>query len=79
MTDANCFAAREPARLSYNIAEFCAAVGVGRTKVYQLIKDGHLKTVDLGGRTVIMHETAVEMLRSREKQSLGKSPGKSSA
>lgn len=41
------------AKLSYNVNEAAAAVGVGRTKLYDLINRGELQTFRLDGRTLI--------------------------
>lgn len=40
-------------KLSYNVNEAAAAVGVGRTKLYDLINRGELQTFRLDGRTLI--------------------------
>ena len=39
--------------IAYNIPTACAALGIGRTHLYQLISDGHLETRKIGRRTVI--------------------------
>lgn len=36
-----------------SIAEFCQAVGVGRTFVYLLIKQGKIRPLKVGRRTII--------------------------
>jgi excisionase family DNA binding protein len=43
----------QPARLAYSIREACAATSLGRTTVYALIGKGMLRTVRVGGRTLI--------------------------
>ena len=40
-------------KLSYNVNEAAKAVGVGRTKLYELINRGDLQTFRLDGRTLI--------------------------
>lgn len=45
------FAAIEP--LSYPINDACAALGVGRTKLYELCKTNQLKLVKVGKRSLI--------------------------
>lgn len=40
-------------KLSYNVNEAAQAVGVGRTKLYELINRGELQTFRLDGRTLI--------------------------
>lgn len=47
----------EPARMvppvSYRVEEAARALGIGRTFVFQLIKEGRLKAVKIGRRTLI--------------------------
>ncbi len=40
-------------KLAYTIAEACHAVGIGRTKLYELIGEGRVETRKIGARTVI--------------------------
>lgn len=35
----------------------CAYLGVGRTKIYELIRDGHLQAVKVGRCTLISRES----------------------
>lgn len=44
------------------INEFCAAYGLGRTKVYELINDGTLRSVVVGGRRLIPRDAADALL-----------------
>jgi excisionase family DNA binding protein len=46
---------------AFRINEFCAAYGLGRTKTYDLIKAGKLRTIMVGGRRLI-HRDAAEAL-----------------
>lgn len=39
--------------VSYSVEDAAKALGIGRTFVFQLIKEGKLKAVKLGRRTVI--------------------------
>lgn len=39
---------------AYRVDEACASLGLGRSKLYQLIADGKLRSVRLAGRTVIL-------------------------
>jgi excisionase family DNA binding protein len=41
----------EPVTVSIKAA--CAAIGIGNSKLYMLIKDGDLKTVKVGSRTLV--------------------------
>ena len=42
-----------PFKLAYRIPEACAAVGLGRSKLYELINDGTIRTSLVGGRRVV--------------------------
>ena len=44
------------APLSYSIPDALAATGLRRTRLYQAIKDGALRTKKLGNRTVILRD-----------------------
>jgi excisionase family DNA binding protein len=43
-----------PEKLLYSVADVCRSLGVSRTTVYQLRKDGRLVLRKLGRRTVIL-------------------------
>lgn len=49
-------------RMTWRINDFCAAFGVGRTKVYELINIGDLEAIKLGGRTLITDASARALL-----------------
>lgn len=53
---------------AYRVNEAVAAYGVGRTKLYALMKEGKLKTVKVGGRRLIPAES-LEALLQGEAQS----------
>lgn len=40
-------------RLAYPIDDFAEALGIGRSKVYEEIRDGRLRAKKLGNRTLI--------------------------
>lgn len=40
-------------KLFWSINEFCAAVGIGRTKAYAEIKAGRLRPRKVGSRTIL--------------------------
>ncbi|WP_416194500.1 helix-turn-helix domain-containing protein [Sphingomonas sp. 10B4] len=44
-------------KLAYSVREACAASSLGRTKLWALINDGHLKVTRIGGRTIIPVES----------------------
>ena len=43
-------------RLAYTPREACEALRIGRTKLYELLAEGQLKAVALGGKTLILRE-----------------------
>jgi excisionase family DNA binding protein len=40
-------------RISCTVAEACVATGLGRTKLYELIKQKRISTIKVGARTLI--------------------------
>jgi excisionase family DNA binding protein len=53
----------EPHRLAYRVKTFCASVGLGRTKFYELVRDGKIKTVVIGGRRLVPADEAQRLVR----------------
>ncbi len=47
---------------AYTVDNFCRAYGLGRTKTFELIKTGQLKSVVIGGRRLIPREAAEALL-----------------
>jgi len=45
---------RNPDKIAWRINEWCAAVGVGRSHTYDLLKRGCIKAVKSGDRTLIV-------------------------
>ncbi|WP_343683954.1 helix-turn-helix domain-containing protein [Asticcacaulis sp.] len=48
--------------ISYRINDFAKIIGVSRTSVYGLIKDGKLKPVKIAGRTLIPASEAQRLI-----------------
>lgn len=40
-------------RLSYTVNEACTALGIGRTSLYELVKNGELTLVKVAGRSLV--------------------------
>ena len=57
MTDAR---HTDPERLSYRMDEAARVVGISQATLYRLVKDGKLRTVKIGTRTLV---TRVELER----------------
>ena len=56
-------------QLSYSIDETSAALGIGRTKVYELINSGKLKARKIGKRTIILKEDLEAFLQNLQQYS----------
>jgi excisionase family DNA binding protein len=54
--------ALESDRLAYPINDLAEAIGVGRSKLYEEIRDGRLQAKKLGSRTLITAKAAREYL-----------------
>jgi excisionase family DNA binding protein len=48
--------------LAYQVNEFCRRIGIGRTTLYAMMKDGQIKTVLIGGRRVVPATEADRLL-----------------
>lgn len=51
-------------KLAYRIKEACKAIGLGRTKLYELISDGKIATKKDGGVTIILRSELERYLNS---------------
>ena len=51
-----------PEKLAYTVAEASYAIGIGRTKIYELMKTGKLVTVKVAGRRLIPRQSALRLL-----------------
>lgn len=40
-------------KLAYRVSEACAALGVGRTSLYKLVKAGELRMIKIAGRSLV--------------------------
>ena len=58
MNDKNMNHINHVAPFAYQILPFCKLVGISRTGLYALIKEGKIKAVKLGGRTLIPRDEA---------------------
>jgi len=39
--------------ITYKLADACAVLGIGRTRIYELIGDGKLRAMKCGSRTLV--------------------------
>jgi excisionase family DNA binding protein len=51
------------APLAYRVKHFCQAVGLGKTKFYELLREGKIKTVVIGGRRLVPADEAQRLIR----------------
>jgi excisionase family DNA binding protein len=51
------------APLAYRVKHFCKSVGLGKTKFYELVRDGKIRTVLIGGRRLIPAVEAQRLVR----------------
>lgn len=49
-------------KLAYGIEEAARAIGVGKSTIWRWIHDGRVKTIKLGGRTLIRREELMRLL-----------------
>ena len=49
-------------RLTCTISEACEVTGIGRTKLYELIGDGHLATTTIGRRRLVVVRSLLSLL-----------------
>jgi excisionase family DNA binding protein len=52
-----------PTPISTTVDDACRITGLGRTKVYELIGEGTLKTVTVGRRRLVIFESIEALLR----------------
>jgi excisionase family DNA binding protein len=50
-------------RLAYRVGPFCRSIGIGRTKFYQLIASGKIRTIVVGGRRLVPADEAQRLVR----------------
>jgi hypothetical protein len=55
-----------PNKLAYSVPEACAAIGIGRSKLYALNRQGKLDLRRLGGRTYVTAASLVRLIEEAE-------------
>ena len=53
----------EPIRLAFRVQPFCRSIGIGRTKFYELVRDGKIRTISIGGRRLVPAAEAERQVR----------------
>ena len=49
--------------LAYRVAHFCRSIGLGKTKFYELVRDGKIRTIVIGGRRLVPAAEALRLTR----------------
>ena len=49
-------------RLTCTVAEACEATGLGRTKIYELIRDGRVTTTTIGRRRLVIVQSLLALV-----------------
>jgi len=52
-------------RVTCTIAEACQAVGLGRSKIYELIAEGRLRTMTIGRRRLVDVESLLTLVSAK--------------
>jgi len=50
--------------LLISIPTFCGAIGIGKTKTYEMLKNGTLQSVKLGSRRLILMHSVRDLIDS---------------
>jgi excisionase family DNA binding protein len=58
-------------RLTCTIAEACEVTGLGRTKLYELIAEGHLATTTVGRRRLVLVRSLLSLLEIHSSEANG--------
>lgn len=53
-----------PSKIAYNVPEAAKATGLGRSTLFELIRDGKLKAIKAAGRRIILRTDLEEFFES---------------
>lgn len=56
----------ETPKLAFTVTEACRAIGIGRSKLYELIGQGRVETRKIGKRTIIPAESLRALVTGKE-------------
>lgn len=60
--------AEKDGRMAYTIPDACAQIGVGRSKLYELIGAGEIRTFKVGTRTLVPASELVAFIERKLKE-----------
>jgi excisionase family DNA binding protein len=53
----------EPDRLAFRVKPFCESIGISRTTFYELVRNGKIRTIVIGGRRLVPAAEAQRLVR----------------
>ena len=53
----------EPNCLAFRVQPFCKSIGIGKTKFYELLAAGKIRTIVIGGRRLVPADEAQRLVR----------------
>ncbi|MGY0504290.1 helix-turn-helix domain-containing protein [Luteimonas sp. e5] len=59
-----------PGKLAFNVDEAAAAIGVSRTRIFQAINKGELRSFKDGRRRIVSQQALRDFIAKRERESL---------
>jgi hypothetical protein len=62
-------------RISCTIPEGCKATGLGRTKLYEKIAEGQIRTCKIGTRTLLIVDSLIKLIDPGSANSAEPTPG----
>jgi excisionase family DNA binding protein len=62
--------------ISASINEFCVLSGLGRTKVYELLDAGELRSIHVGKRRLVLIDSYRELIKRQEAAGQERSEGR---
>jgi len=57
----------DPPPLAYRVTSFCKSIGIGRTKFYELVREGKIRTIIIGGRRLVPADEVQRLLQEGSK------------
>lgn len=42
--------------MAYSVVDAARVLGIGKSKLYELVKQGEIETIKIGSRTLVLHD-----------------------
>jgi excisionase family DNA binding protein len=53
--------------MAYSVVDAARVLGIGKSKLYELVKQGEIETIKIGSRTLVLHDQLAAFVdRQRE-------------